>query len=127
MSYERNLLPLDKATIRFSVTISTDDPQEALRQTVLDTNSKIQLLASPKPATLLDGAVDGGTSALDSVQSVVDDWSPLLEKLQIFCNIMDGVAEVYNMIKNDDRMFTYTFRFIHMRPWHGVSCQPHTR
>ncbi|KAF7798736.1 hypothetical protein EIP86_009961 [Pleurotus ostreatoroseus] len=95
MSYERNLLPLDKATIRFSVTISTDDPQEALRQTVLDTNSKIQLLASPKPATLLDGAVEGGTSALDSVQSVVDDWSPLLEKLQIFCNIMDGVAEVH--------------------------------
>ena len=106
MSYERSLLPLDKATIRFSVTISTDDPQEALRQTILDTDSKIQLLASPKPAALLDCAMEGGTSALDSVQSVVDDWSPLLEKLHIFCNIMDGVAEVCYVVKHSNNKFT---------------------
>lgn len=87
-------MPLAKATITFSVRISEADQQEVLHQTLADTHVDIGLLTTPKPASLLDGAVEGGTSALDTVQSVVDDWSPLLDKLQIFCTIMDGVAEV---------------------------------
>lgn len=98
-SFERNLVPLSEATILFSVKISEADPQDVLHQLLENTHINIEPLTTPNPDSLLEDAA----SAMDTTQSVVEDWSPLLDKLQIFCKIMDGVAEVH---RNADSAMT---------------------
>lgn len=53
---------------------------------------QITILSAPEGSDLVR-AVNAGESVYQKAQDAVNDWSPLLEKLDIFCNIMGNIAE----------------------------------
>ena len=99
MCFERKIAPPSNASLRFSIQ-KASDAGLSLQQTIKDTNAELNSLQTPKPAVLLDSAVGVGTTAVDTVQSVVNTWQPLLDKLQIFCQAMDGIAAVCYLLFN---------------------------
>ncbi|ETW77087.1 hypothetical protein HETIRDRAFT_174269 [Heterobasidion irregulare TC 32-1] len=55
-----------------------------------------------KPADL---AIGTSTSAFEPVTDLVEIWTPLLSKVQIFCQLMDGIAEILKtQIDRDDKI-----------------------
>lgn len=73
--------------IAFMVTVKAVEIKAALDQVAAS-------LSSPEGSHLLTHTVDAGKSVYQIAQNGVNNWSPLLEKLDIFSNIMGNVAEV---------------------------------
>ena len=47
------------------------------------------------PSRSIGLAIGTSASALRPVQDFVDNWTPLLNKVKIFCDLVDGIAEVH--------------------------------
>ena len=60
-----------------------------IRRSAEDALSNMQI--PPKPVGL---AIGTSSSAFEPVKEFVDNWTPLLNKVKIFCDLMDGIAEV---------------------------------
>ena len=128
MCYERKIAPHSNATLRFNVK-KIMNAQESVHQTLEYAGVDIATLSTPRVVRALPGAADKSTAALDLVESAASSWQPLLDKMELFCTVMDGVAEVSDQLKafahadhtpDDDR-------FTRMRQWRGRFCQRHIR
>ena len=42
----------------------------------------------------IQGAIDTSTTVANSVKSVSDTWGPLLQKIKLFTELVDGIAKV---------------------------------
>ena len=93
MCYERKIAPPTDATLCFCVKKSLD-PQETVHQNLAYTGSDVAALSTRKVANVLEFVVNKSAVALDPVESTACGWQPLLDKLEVFCTVMDGVAEV---------------------------------
>lgn len=60
-----------------------------IRRVAEDALSNMQSLTTPVGLALKTSA-----STLQPVQNLVDSWTPLLNKIKMFCDLMDGIAEV---------------------------------
>ena len=59
------------------------------------------------PSRSIGLAIGTSASALRPVQDFVDNWTPLLNKVKIFCDLMDGIAEVRGHTHPDNVLLTY--------------------
>ena len=60
------------------------------------------------PAKSIGLAIGTSSSALQPVQDFVDNWTPLLNKVKIFCDLMDDIAEVrHGHTRSKGRLLTY--------------------
>jgi hypothetical protein len=53
-----------------------------------------QMASATLPIEPLDGAIAVGNSTTAQLGSITDTWGPLLEKVEQFTKIVDGIAEV---------------------------------
>ena len=72
--------------------LGVDNPQAEIDHIRGSAKDAVSNMQSPtKPMSLVIGA---SASASQPVQEFVDNWTPLLNKVKIFCDLMDGIAEV---------------------------------
>ena len=93
-TWERKISTSSNAILRFAVRKTIDDEGTAVHDTIDFTGSDLKLLQTPAPVAMMPSGVEGGRAIVDTVQSAIGGWQPLLDKLQIFCEVMDGVSEV---------------------------------
>ena len=78
---------------------------------------------TPKAVNLMSTTIEGGEVALDTVQSAVGDWQPLLDKMQIFCEVMDGVSEARLVAElSVELSHVCANRSIRTPLWRGLCC-----
>ncbi|ETW77103.1 hypothetical protein HETIRDRAFT_454495 [Heterobasidion irregulare TC 32-1] len=65
-----------------------------IRRSAEDALSNMQSLTQPVCL-----AIRASASALKPMQNFVDNWTPLLNKVKMFCDLMDGIAEVHPYAK----------------------------
>ena len=78
-----------------SITTSTD----AIELQIIDVSEQAngalaQMQNSSSPVDHIVGAVDGITSVMDNVIPIAKTWDVLLQKIDLFTKIIDGIAEV---------------------------------
>ena len=80
-----------------------------IRRVAEDALSNMQSLTTPVGLALKTSA-----STLQPVQNLVDSWTPLLNKIKMFCDLMDGIAEVrHGHIRSKGRLLTYEICQVH--------------
>lgn len=85
--------------------LGVDNPQAEIDHIRGSAKDAVSNMQSPtKPMSLVIGT---SASALEPVKEFVDNWTPLLSKVKVFCDLMDGIAEVCGHTHPDDVLLTY--------------------
>ena len=53
-------------------------------------------LAPSSAVELVQQAIDSSTTLTNNIKSVSDTWGPLLQKIKLFTELVDEIAEVTN-------------------------------
>jgi hypothetical protein len=83
---------------------------------------------NPAPAVITDAgvAVDGVTAIANTIKPAMAAWDPLLEKIKLFTEIVDGISEVWRKCRRSPSSShargLFDSRSILMQKWHGPSC-----
>jgi hypothetical protein len=85
-------------TIEFSITVTpkaTDASEMEMADVVPTAVAAVQQMAgAPSLLDHTQSAIDGSTNIINSTQSIIADWSPLLKKIELFTKVVDGISEV---------------------------------
>ena len=93
------------ARVELHLEIKVDNPQAEVANIRRSAEDVLSSMQSPtKPMSLTIGT---SASALEPVKEFVDNWTPLLNKVKIFCDLMDGIAEVRGHTHPDNVLLTY--------------------
>jgi hypothetical protein len=90
-----------KVIIELSAT-SVETPASGIELQMNDASERAkdalaQMQSRPAPVDCIEGAVGVITSGVENVVSIADTWDILLNKIELFTKIVDGIAEVgYN-------------------------------
>jgi hypothetical protein len=88
-----------KSAIELSAKLITT-PTDAIELQMIDASEQAndalaQMKTSSSPVNHIVGAVDGITSVMDNVIPIAKTWDVLLQKIDLFTKIIDGIAEVH--------------------------------
>ena len=93
------------ARVELHLEIKVDNPRAEMANIRRSAENALTSMQSPtKPMSLVIGT---SASALEPVKEFVDNWTPLLSKVKVFCDLMDGIAEVCGHTHPDDVLLTY--------------------
>ena len=53
-----------------------------------------QMRMAPSALERIQGAVGASTTIVENTTSIADTWDPLLQRLKLFTDIVDGISEV---------------------------------
>ena len=94
------------ARVELHLEIKIDNPQAKMGNTRKSVGGALSEMQSPAKSIGL--AIGTSSSALQPVQDFVDNWTPLLNKVKIFCDLMDDIAEVrHGHTRSKGRLLTY--------------------
>jgi hypothetical protein len=124
----------DQAVIEFTLApfaTSDDGIKDRLNEAVTEANNVDSM--NPAPSGMIDAGnvVDAVISTNNTVIQISATWNSLLDKIELFTKIVDGISEVwFNSRQSPRSSHEYGLphsRSIRMQKWHGLSCLLRTR
>jgi hypothetical protein len=124
-----------QTVLEFTIT-SFGTSDEALEGQLNEAVSETKVVENmnPAPSRVIDGGnvVDGIISTTNNtVIPTMAAWDPLLDKIKLFTEIVDGISEVWFKRRRSPRS-SHVHGLLHSRSirtprWHGPSCLLRTR
>jgi hypothetical protein len=114
-----------------SFTTSDEAVQGQLNEAVSE--AKVLDNTNSAPSRIIDAGnvIESLISDANTVISTTAAWDPLLDKIRLFTEIVDGISEVWfecrRSPKSPHSHGLLDSRSIPMRKWHGPSCLLRTR
>ena len=107
----KTILEGTSAHVGFCLAVKVDNPPEPAN---LLSGAEAALSNMKSPANPIALAIGASTSALEPVKDFIDNWTALLSKVQTFCELMDGIAEVRRSHAHPDGgILTYVLCQVH--------------
>jgi hypothetical protein len=110
---------------------SDEGLKDQLNEVVGEATNVDNMNPVPPLATGEGAVVDRITAISDTINPVMAAWDPLLEKIKLFSEIVDGISEVWFKCQRSPKSShvhgLLDSRSIRMQRWHGPSCLSRTR
>ena len=84
----------------------------------------VHMMQAPSSLEPIQGAVDTSVALVTNVKSLANTWGPLLQKVKLFSELVDGFAKVSGRVDELCGLWfrsEQTSRFTHTLIWHGAS------
>ena len=117
---------LSGITIKFSAQLREGANADELQATnaVTKATERVSALGSTPPVVgLLGSAVGTGTNVVTEVQTFETTWGVLLKRMELFNEIVAGVAAVFGILRHDSLSVRMRDRFIRICRWLGLLYQ----
>jgi hypothetical protein len=87
-----------------------------------------QMVVAPSSLAHIDDTISASTTVAENMASKAAPWDPLIQRLKVFTEIVDGISEVWCSATLTPTVVLNTClcRSIRMQKWLGVSYPQHT-